>query len=619
RRSIERDEAHIAALRHECDLLAGIRVPARPRAEGRPPASPMPARVALERFTHGSIDQRLGRIRELEAGLHGKREEAADLADRLHRSNREHLADRQTVSKAVRFPLHGDAAGNVRIEVDYHVPGARWAPTYQCHVDTRTGDTAIHQRAVVVQDTGEDWSRVQLELSTALPTRFSELPELASIRIGKAQPPAVQRGFRPPPTGAAALFADFDRGPLPGAPRVQPTRSWAVQTVALDDVLEMAELEVEEEMADSPEMDFDESPEPAPEMRMDRAESALAADGFLGAPPPSPPRARSAAAPAPAKRKKARERDMAPGKPMPMEPDEVHDALPTFADLRLAGARSPDRGRLSPADPRAEYRASLDRLGLTLEDDLSGLLDQAQQRARAAASVGLPPGTSDIAGVIGAFDYTLHAEHRVDVPSDGTFHSIALASRSTRAELTYVVVPRVDTNVFRVAAIHNPTEAPMLPGPVEVYVGGRYVLSSQLPLVGPRGRFHLGLGVEQGVRCARNTHFRESRSGAAVVAMNELHHTIDVTLHNQLDRPIHAEVRERIPAPAENAEVAVEEVRVEPPWEPWDQRKVGGARVLGGRRWTLDVPAGERTRLEAHYVVKIYANNEVVGGNRREA
>ena len=54
--------------------------------------------------------------------------------------------------------------------------------------------------------------------------------------------------------------------------------------------------------------------------------------------------------------------------------------------------------------------------------------------------------------------------------------------------------------------------APLLPGPAEVYVGGEYVLSTNLPAVAPRGNFKLGLGVEQAIRCARNTHFRLSNA-----------------------------------------------------------------------------------------------------------
>jgi hypothetical protein len=158
----------------------------------------------------------------------------------------------------------------------------------------------------------------------------------------------------------------------------------------------------------------------------------------------------------------------------------------------------------------------------------------------------------------------------------------------------------------------------MLAGPAEVYVGGEYVLSTTLPTVAPRGDFKLGLGVEQAIRCARNTHFREARSGTKIVATTELWHDLTIDLVNNLDREIACEVRERIPQPAPNAEVVVEEGTVTPPWEPYTQEE-RGRPLEGGRRWRLGVPANSTRQLSAQYVVKLYANNELDGGNRREA
>ncbi|MFO0660690.1 MAG: hypothetical protein U0165_12790 [Polyangiaceae bacterium] len=118
--------------------------------------------------------------------------------------------------------------------------------------------------------------------------------------------------------------------------------------------------------------------------------------------------------------------------------------------------------------------------------------------------------------------------------------------------------------------------------------------------------------------CARNTSFNEVRSGNKVVATNELWHQITIELVNNLGREIAIEVRERIPVPAKEAEVVVEEGAVSPSWETWDQTAIG-QKIEGGRRWCLNLKAGESKKLSAEYVVKIYANNELVGGNRRES
>ena len=66
-------------------------------------------------------------------------------------------------------------------------------------------------RALIGQATGEDWRDVALTLSTASPQQWTELPELAALKIGRAQPAPAKTGWRPPPLGAGELYADYDR------------------------------------------------------------------------------------------------------------------------------------------------------------------------------------------------------------------------------------------------------------------------------------------------------------------------------------------------------------------------------------------------------------------------
>ncbi len=274
------------------------------------------------------------------------------------------------------------------------------------------------------------------------------------------------------------------------------------------------------------------------------------------------------------------------------------------------------RGKLQPVDRREAYAEALARSGRQAAFDLLGVVRSAAEQAAQAWGAARPAGTSDVAAESGAFDYVYASESRVEVASDGVYHSVPLGERDASCEMRYVVVPREESHVYRMATIENPTSAPMLAGPVEVYVGGAYVLSTQLPTVAPRQRFKLGLGVEQAIKCARNARFEEKRTDSGVVATAELHHKIEIELVNNLGRKVRCEVRERIPQPAKNAEVVVDEGEVSPKWEEYTQRE--RRRIRGGRRWDVEIDAGARRELRAEYVVKIYAQNEVVGGNRRE-
>lgn len=640
----------------EMALLGAIGVPERPKGEkGKPPpASPLAARVVLEQLTDEGISARLDEARRIRQEVAKLEEDAALVRERFERARQGRRIAAEEITKTVIVTLRreGGPFSRARLSLEYFVPGAKWAPQYQLRI-AREGEAAtIVLRAVIAQRTGEDWRGVKLWLSTAYPTSWTELPKLASIRIGRAQPEPATLGFRPPPQGSAALFADFDRdrGQIvpPAGPGWSPPSRWVVLPLpALSDLLPaMAEpsLSLEEDADDM---------ETTKELRavVSRGPAGFGAPAAFAAPPqaaaygppppmggalppPMPPPAPARPAPKPAAREREDgTRSLRKMKRPSLPADEIAAAplegfgeeersLPPparvpFSALCLSAPDAGERGRLRPSDRRSEYIEILGRSNLSLDFEPLPVVEHAERLALSVSQAPLPAGTVDPRSSAGHWDYAYSADDRVDVPSDGTFCSVPLGEREAPCSLSYVVVPREDQNVFRMAAIENPTRAPLLPGPVEVYVGGEYVLTSNLPQVAPRERFRLGLGVEQAIKCARNTQFREQRSGAAVVAMAELWHEIDIRLVNRLPRPIKCEVRERIPQPAKDAEVVVEEASVTPAWEPWEQ-KDSGPVLVGGRRWLVEVPARSEQALVAKYVVKIYANNELVGGNRRE-
>ena len=56
-------------------------------------------------------------------------------------------------------------------------------------------------------------------------------------------------------------------------------------------------------------------------------------------------------------------------------------------------------------------------------------------------------------------------------------------------------------------------DAPLLDGPIDVYVGDDFLTTGAVSDVPPGGELRLGLGVEQGIKVARNARFREKTGG----------------------------------------------------------------------------------------------------------
>jgi hypothetical protein len=95
------------------------------------------------------------------------------------------------------------------VEVSYIVPGARWRPAYKLYIHDNYKKARLVMGALVAQKTGEDWQNARLRFSAAELTRITQLSELPSRRIGRAQP-AKPPSFRKKLPPSSSLFAGFD-------------------------------------------------------------------------------------------------------------------------------------------------------------------------------------------------------------------------------------------------------------------------------------------------------------------------------------------------------------------------------------------------------------------------
>ncbi len=652
------DDEQLEAARTEVAVLAGavkqierelkrvgqLQLHPRPAgAEGQAPgASPFESRLALldvrqrmEAELHTELAAKKEQLRAAERALH-------ELEDQNHRATlarqaREHEL-RKTVVISLQSPSGDSIADNARLTFEYMVPGARWAPAYSVRFDDAFTSADLSMRASVAQDTGEDWHGVPLTLSTANALAWNELPELRSVRIGRYQPPAPKAGWRPPPSGSEQLFADYDHGfkdrvveraraetvlpppPPPQAPVPKAHHREETQPFEPQDMLD-ADMVMAGAMAEAPamEMAMPMAAEEAPKRRPKKKSKGL----MLGmarsraAAPMAPP----AAAPMPG--------GMAPSQlfgslaePEP-EPElapgvRASDDMLAYAGLRMLSPRSPQRGSLVVASRTDIYMELLVQHKVDISFDVMAVIAQANQRAGRVGSLPLPRHCKFVWS--DKYDYAYETDAAVDVPSDGALHSIPVTAKAGTSKLEYVVVPRESCDVFRLAEVVNPLASPLLPGPIDVYKAGDYLLTSEVELTPPRATLSLGLGVEQRVKVSRNTRYREDAAGLIKGSL-QLNHQILIEAINHLDHDISLEIRERTPATKEDEDDIKLTIKdVEPAWQPWDPfpDEASASKLRGGYRWRANLAASAKQTFKAAYEVRISAKHQLVGGNRRE-
>ncbi|MCC9311131.1 DUF4139 domain-containing protein [Kitasatospora sp. RB6PN24] len=617
----------VAALRLRAELLdARMTRTAELRAVPPEPATDRPAELrrapvaalrALADFVDGRLTALQQDAEEVREELERAEREHSRLVDELERASWDRPGHAVEAGTAVLVTLAADdpalprPTDPVTVEVEYRVPGASWVPAYQLSHRQDEAVGTLMLRAAVAQRTGEDWTGVRLALSTADLLRPAELPRLRSLRIGRRQPAPAPSGWREPPRGLDALFADYDRAPAPG--RYEPV---AVAAAAVRHTPHIAAEDTAAGAAPSP------APVPSP---VAYGAPPPVAPGGYGAPPsltgpPLPQAAHAPGAPVP-------QAPQAPGAPVPQAPGAPgpHRMRAMAAPAPGGAAPAPPPPPPPPAPPAPPVPAAelLDYAALTLAGPDSAPSRRGRLQPDGAGAGGsaaapqertippLPPHTVPPRRSAGSFDQRYDAASRVVVPSDGTWHTVNLTELPVSLTAEYVCVPAVDPAVYATLLLGNDTAHALLAGPLDVTVDGDFLLTTALPTLAPGARRRIGLGVAQSLRATRRTETQEStaglRGGTTVVSER-----IHIELANHLSRPAVVEVRERIPVTAER-DIRVDEQPADPAWQPSDDPH----HPRGTRRWRVELAPGERTRLTGGYEIRFPAGSSLTGGNRR--
>ncbi|MEU4300254.1 mucoidy inhibitor MuiA family protein [Kitasatospora aureofaciens] len=606
-----------------------------------------------ERLAH--LQERAERLtREIELADH-ERQLAADRLERASTAGRtDQVEATETVVLTLTAPEQTEQeeqaeqtaqAPQVELELEYGVPAARWVPAYR--LSHRTGAATAHLvlRAAVAQHTGEDWTGVRLALSTADLERRTDLPRLASLRIGRSQPAPPPSGWREPPAGLSDLFTGYDAAAAdspatshPGAPvpaaalaapepaelrrrsRAGGARPAAARAEYPDQAAPTGpygggSLGVQEPVPMPPPPGFagygappaastppttSAPPAPTAPAPMPQAPGGAPMPQAAGGPPmptaPGGPPMPQAFGGAPAARR-ARRLGATPPPVTGLAPDTV---LLDYPGLRLAGPDDPTdrRGTLRP-DPARVERAELERF-------FPGGPGGARLRDLPLPRHAVPPRRS-----AGSFDRRFDAAAPADIPSDGTWHSVTVDEIPLSVSPEYVTVPAVEQKVYATLMLANRTDRAVLAGPVEVTVDDEFLLTAALPTLAPGETRHLGIGVTESIEVARRTELHESATGMLKGNSTLLDHRVHIQLANRLGRAVTVEVRERVPL-ASDAEIRIEE-RAD-----WHAPAVPTPECPPGTRvWRIELPPGGRTELDGGYQIKIPAGKAIAGGNRR--
>ncbi|QYY34697.1 mucoidy inhibitor MuiA family protein [Ruficoccus sp. ZRK36] len=175
--------------------------------DGSEPA-PMDAVAWTEMLTF--YNTQLEKIDETKLANDASQREVNEQISQLRREIAQLNASARKQSNTAKVVVSMDQPGAVSIDLTSIVYGPRWSPSYDIRANTDSKQVTIAGYGSVTQSTGEDWTDVQLSLSTAQPQIGGREPEL--------HPWFVQE-FKPMPVAAGRLYEAKAAAPQSNAMR----------------------------------------------------------------------------------------------------------------------------------------------------------------------------------------------------------------------------------------------------------------------------------------------------------------------------------------------------------------------------------------------------------------
>lgn len=561
------------------------------------------------------------RSRELEArGATLKAERARKVADAERLDSRP-----QEVGIEVVASLTGTGRATVRLS--YLVTrNARWYPRYELQLLPEKQQVQVAFSGLVSQETGEDWTRARLTLSTALPSTLTSLPRLPTWKLGTLErfipmsarkarqgtplPPMIERAAEPDleqvlrrwlkvrangtPSGASSTQTASSEGKSSRAASVFiGTVIDAQARVPVADVVVTAtspSLQGEQIVVTDARGDFRIQGLPAGEygLRFEKMQYKPYTVSKL--------------------RLRAGRTVMANVELLPESLGEVVEVTAEYPEvdegsIKRAVVRNGANGASRQFESLAESAPSgpgrVDTFGVSLASSTSApALEPVVNRY-----VGIAPPQGWVrpslaedlpASLAGGYDLAFSAPRPESVFSNQGERSIPLFIESWPVELERQVFPALGREAYLVAHLTGPSRGALPGGEATLSVGADRVGTAALKLIVPGESFILPLGVDPAVRTARNVRLVQSQEG--LISKDDVN-TYEVTLEvsNPYGFPLRTRVVDQWPV-SKQRELEVTLVRTSP----------GAHRdePTGQLQWDLVIPPASKKTVTFEYTLR---------------
>ena len=483
-------------------------------------------------------------------------------------------------------------AGQHRLVLSYLVNNVRWVPAYDLRYDPGRGRIQASYHAVVRQHSGEDWKGARLAFSTGRPSRLHPVPRLGMWTIGRQrdfspeprtvlEPP--QKVWRPGPAvrSASAEVQRLRRAMAMAGARARVARQLEEVERGHREIEQKAKKREAEALAEVTAEGKD-TRYPPLKIRVQRAQLRHYTAKL-----------RTIVVQVTALMRQARQaKDI-------IKLNCVNDKLiQLMAYARVAASQL---HRFKAAAARAD-RPGASRIftlvtvayqkGVVLEQEANSCIGEdiayvgatrvetevnpvmagghgvrvsrpppVVRRLPWIDAVYEPPAVDRDSpeGAARGYLFTLRAPGRHTVPSSGKSQRVPLLRVILAARPVHRLLPALSRSAYVVATLRNTTGRPILRGHANLFSGAAFVGRSWLNTALPGHDLRLPLGVDDGVKVARNMRQKTVQQGV-LFKDDVTRYTVELEVANHHRRAISVQLLDQVPL-ARGKKVKVKEVR----------------------------------------------------------
>jgi len=223
--------------------------------------------------------------------------------------------------------------------------------------------------------------------------------------------------------------------------------------------------------------------------------------------------------------------------------------------------------------------------------------DEEQQHAEAAEPSAAAQEAPGMEAAAQGLSVQLRVKEASDIAGDGTPARLFVGAHRLQARYAYRTIPKLLPYVFRVADLVNTAPFPLLPGMVDTFRRSGFIARTPLERVAEGARFHLSLGLEDGIKVKRIVRDEMQRDKGLFGTTRRFRYEYRFELTSALKRPEVVELSDHI-AVSELDDVKVElEERTTGPreWRADD----------GVVTWKVEVPAGGKKDVDLAFHVDV--------------